>query len=58
MVFSAGTARVVLGRHESADLVLHDRAVSRFHFEVAIQGGEAVLKDLGSRNGTLRFCFD
>ena len=45
--------RVVIGKHESADLELHDDSVSRFHTELVISGGEVVLRDLGSRNGTI-----
>src|SRR5678815_1409962 len=43
--------RAVIGSHETADLRLEDRAVSRFHCEVSL-GDEAVrLRDLGSLNG-------
>src|SRR5262249_30972049 len=45
--------RVVIGTHEPADFALHDDAVSRFHCEIAVAGGRAVVRDLGSRNGTL-----
>jgi len=45
--------RAVVGTHESADLVLHDRTVSRFHCEITLADGRAVIRDLGSRNGTL-----
>jgi DNA-binding NtrC family response regulator len=48
-----GAGRATLGTHESVDLVLHDRAVSRFHCEVVIDQGRALLRDLGSTNGTL-----
>jgi transcriptional regulator with PAS, ATPase and Fis domain len=48
---SAGE-RAVVGTHESADLVLHDRTVSRFHCEISLTEGRATLRDLGSRNGT------
>jgi transcriptional regulator with PAS, ATPase and Fis domain len=44
--------RVVVGTHESAELVLHDDTVSRFHCEIEISADAAVLRDLGSRNGT------
>jgi transcriptional regulator with PAS, ATPase and Fis domain len=49
---SAGE-RAVIGTHETADLVLTDRTVSRFHCEITLSEGKAVLRDLGSRNGTL-----
>jgi transcriptional regulator with PAS, ATPase and Fis domain len=44
--------RVVVGTHESANLVLHDETVSRFHLEIEISDDAAILRDLGSRNGT------
>ena len=45
--------RVVIGKHESCDVVLHDDTVSRFHCDVTIEGGRAVVRDLESRNGTV-----
>ena len=45
-------ARVVIGAHESVDLVLRDPTTSRFHCEVLIENGRALVRDLGSRNGT------
>src|SRR5262249_2055099 len=41
-----------IGSHPSNDLVLADRAVSRFHCEIVLGDGAALLRDLGSRNGT------
>jgi DNA-binding NtrC family response regulator len=51
--YSSSSPSVIVGTHQSADLVLHDRAVSRFHCDVSLQGGRAFVRDLGSRNGTL-----
>jgi two-component system response regulator GlrR len=48
----ARRARTVIGTHESADFVLHDRSVSRFHCELSLSGGTAALRDMESRNGT------
>src|SRR5262249_39432634 len=45
--------RVVIGTHESADLVLRDDTVSRFHCEICLVEGRPVVRDLGSRNGTI-----
>ncbi|MBA3398075.1 MAG: sigma 54-dependent Fis family transcriptional regulator [Deltaproteobacteria bacterium] len=45
--------RIVIGTHRTADLVLTDRTVSRFHVELEITGDAVHLRDLGSRNGTL-----
>ena len=47
-----GKLPVVLGRAE-ADVSLRGGSVSRRHAEVAYEGGRFVLRDLGSRNGTL-----
>jgi transcriptional regulator with PAS, ATPase and Fis domain len=52
-VFTSASDHAVVGTHESADLVLGDRAVSRFHCELQILDGRAHVRDLGSRNGTL-----
>lgn len=45
--------RLVVGTHRSADFVLTDRTVSRFHCELVIDGEALQLRDLGSRNGTV-----
>jgi DNA-binding NtrC family response regulator len=45
--------RTVIGKHASCDVVLRDPAVSRLHCEIAVEGERAVIRDLGSRNGTL-----
>ena len=45
-------ADVTIGRDESADLQLPDKAVSRRHAALRIEGETAVVEDLGSRNGT------
>jgi transcriptional regulator with PAS, ATPase and Fis domain len=45
---------VAIGTHPSADLVLRDPTVSRFHCRITRgASGRAVVRDLGSRNGTL-----
>ena len=45
--------RVVIGTHRTADLVLTDPTVSRFHCELVLDGDGALLRDLGSKNRTL-----
>ncbi len=45
-------ARTVLGRGSEADIVVDDPGVSRQHAEIRLEGGGAVLRDLGSTNGT------
>jgi DNA-binding NtrC family response regulator len=49
---SAG-ARLGIGSGETNDLMLRDRAVSRFHCVVTVEGGHAMVRDLQSRNGTV-----
>jgi DNA-binding NtrC family response regulator len=44
--------RATIGSHESNDLVLDDRTVSRFHCEIWIDWEGAHIRDLDSRNGT------
>jgi transcriptional regulator of acetoin/glycerol metabolism len=45
--------RMVIGKHDSCDVVLKDTTVSRFHCEVTLTDGRPVVRDLDSRNGTL-----
>jgi len=42
----------ILGRVESADLVIADPKVSRQHAKFSLQNGQASVEDLGSSNGT------
>jgi DNA-binding NtrC family response regulator len=44
--------RVVIGTHESCDLVLTDPTVSRRHCEIVVQDDRYLLRDLGSTNGS------
>jgi transcriptional regulator with PAS, ATPase and Fis domain len=44
--------RVVIGTHPSANVVLKDPTVSRFHCEVSLAEGRPTVKDLGSKNDT------
>jgi two-component system, NtrC family, response regulator GlrR len=50
--FVATTECLVIGEHPSADVVLKDPAVSRFHCEITL-GPPASVRDLGSKNGTV-----
>lgn len=43
---------IVIGRSRRCDVVLTDPNVSREHAEVRLTGSQAVLRDLGSTNGT------
>jgi hypothetical protein len=44
--------RLTIGRAEACNLVLPSLTVSRYHAELRRQGGEWLLADLGSTNGT------
>lgn len=44
--------RAVVGRAETADVVIPDERVSRRHALIWREGGEARVRDLGSSNGT------
>jgi two-component system, NtrC family, response regulator GlrR len=50
--FGSKGDRVAIGTHESADVILHDSTVSRFHCEITPMRGLPIVRDLDSRNGT------
>ncbi len=52
-VYESDSARTVVGSHPSCALRLGDPAISRYHFEIRMDGGVARLEDLQSRNGTV-----
>jgi diguanylate cyclase (GGDEF)-like protein len=43
---------LVLGRRDDTDIPVRDDGVSRMHASIRVEGNAAVLKDLGSANGT------
>lgn len=45
-------AEMLLGREESCDIVIPARQISRQHLRIVMEGGSAVIEDLGSKNGT------
>jgi transcriptional regulator with PAS, ATPase and Fis domain len=51
--FDSTSERVVVGSDPSADFVLSDPAVSRFHCELFVTPAGLEIKDLGSMNGTI-----
>jgi len=53
VTFETRGARTVIGSHDACELRLTDPTVSRLHCEIVVQAGGAVIKDLGSRNGTV-----
>lgn len=50
--YQLASAVTVLGRGSEADLVIDDPGVSRRHAEITLEGDTAVVRDLGSTNGT------
>jgi two-component system cell cycle response regulator len=51
-MFKVGTDPLILGRGDRATVVIHDDAASRRHASIRIDGGDAFIEDLRSRNGT------
>lgn len=51
-VFALSEGENVVGRDPSAAVFVDDSTVSRRHARITVRGGEAVLEDLGSKNGT------
>ncbi len=52
VAYVATEGRVTLGSHERCDVVIADRTVSRWHCQLAVQGPQVSITDLGSSNGT------
>lgn len=50
--YQLNNKRTVLGRGTNCDIVLDDPGVSRHHAEIAVEGGSASIRDLGSTNGS------
>lgn len=48
-----GTHPIFIGRDPKSDIVLDDERVTRAHCEIRHWGGDYVIKDLKSKNGTL-----
>jgi len=44
--------RYVLGRHDAADVVFESQGISRLHAMIRFEGGQWLVEDLGSSNGT------
>ncbi|HEY4185377.1 MAG TPA: GGDEF domain-containing protein [Polyangia bacterium] len=53
-MYKVGQERTIIGRGGKAQIRLIDDGISREHAEIVIDGGEVILHDLGSTNGT--FC--
>jgi hypothetical protein len=52
MNFSITGNQIVIGREEGVDIILQDAEASRRHTRISWQGGQFVIEDLGSTNGT------
>ncbi|MCB9868603.1 MAG: FHA domain-containing protein [Planctomycetes bacterium] len=52
-LIALGSQTVTIGRRQGNTVVLHDEKVSGQHASISNEGGQWVLKDLGSTNGTL-----
>jgi hypothetical protein len=52
MSYPLGGRQMVIGREEGMDIALQDAESSRRHALVSWQGGQYVIEDLGSTNGT------
>lgn len=50
--FMLAKSRTIVGRDASADIQVHDKGLSRHHFEVVWDGKNGGVRDLGSTNGT------
>jgi len=51
-IINLGTVSQVIGRHSGCDIVLNDSSVSRRHARLEWSGGQYIITDLGSTNGT------
>ncbi|MEQ1566373.1 MAG: FHA domain-containing protein [Myxococcota bacterium] len=49
--YPIGSRGLSIGRSEDRDVVIADPAASRHHCQISAQGGEFVLRDMGSANG-------
>jgi hypothetical protein len=52
MSFSITGNQILIGREEGLDIILQDPESSRRHSRISWQGGDFVIEDLGSTNGT------
>src|SRR5215217_9529248 len=50
--WEVGSGPIAVGRGASADIQINDDGLSRRHFIIFSEGGDYLIKDLSSRNGT------
>lgn len=53
LLYKLETARILLGRAPTADLILDDDGISRFHAVITMEDGRFHIEDLGSKNGVI-----
>jgi two-component system cell cycle response regulator len=51
-LYELENGRSVIGRADDVNIPINDSRVSRYHFQITVTPGEAILEDLGSTNGT------
>ncbi len=51
--WSGGQTQLLIGRHDTCDVVLEDPTVSRMHARLFFRDGKWIVRDLESKNGTL-----
>jgi hypothetical protein len=52
-VYELVPEKTTVGRGDHNSLVIHDHSLSAAHCEILVNGPEVIVRDLGSRNGTL-----
>jgi ABC transport system ATP-binding/permease protein len=50
--FNLGQSIAIVGRDDAADVTIKEQIVSRQHFRIMASGGQFILEDLNSSNGT------
>lgn len=51
-VYDLVLEKTTIGRSDGNTLVIHDKEISHVHCEILVYGGEVIVRDLGSANGT------
>jgi diguanylate cyclase (GGDEF)-like protein len=51
-MFKVAGGQAVIGRGQTAEVQLLDEGISRRHCQIMVEGGEMIIEDLESRNGT------
>jgi predicted component of type VI protein secretion system len=52
-VYEFAIEKTTVGRGDHNTLTIHDASISHSHCEILVYGTEVIVRDLGSRNGTL-----